>query len=146
MPVGDWNPIWLAIIAFSTLTMALVQVGAALAAMKAAKEVNATVTGFKRDLQPLLDDGRAFLQSARNTSEAAAEQLGRVQELAEDAGDKMRETRRRVEQTVMRPVRQAQSLLTAAQTFVSVLRGRRPAPRRLSVDDRILREVLQERA
>ena len=42
-------------------------------------------------------------------------------------------------------VNKARSFLTAARTFLSVLGGARPAGR-LSVDDRILREILQERA
>ena len=70
----SWNEAFLGVIALATLIMALIQVGAVIAAARIAKQAQQTLTTVQRDIRPLIAKVHAVADEASRTASLATAQ------------------------------------------------------------------------
>lgn len=142
--MNDSSNLWLAIIAISTLVMALVQVGAIIAGAIAARKVQARLAGVERRLQekiePLVDQVQPLVQRLTVVSADAARVSALAVQQAEKADVALTSAAKRLDQTlavvqnaVVAPAREGMALASALRAAVGSIRKgsttrRRPAP------------------
>jgi hypothetical protein len=141
--MNEWTNIWLAIIAVSTLLMALVQVGAVIAGAVAARKVQARLASLERRLQekvepfvdqvqPLVERMSVISADAARLSALAVQQAEKADAAVTSAAKRLDQTLAVVQNAVVAPAREGMALASALRAAVgSIRRGgttrRRPA-------------------
>ena len=125
---------WLAIIAVSTLVMAVIQVGALIAAAVTARRVQAQVTRVEQRLeqqvQPLLDRITVIGADAARISALAVQQAEKADVALTTAAQRMDQTLAVVQNAVVAPAREGMALAAALRAAVgSIKTGVRRRPR-----------------
>ena len=144
--MNDSSNLWLAIIAISTLVMALVQVGAIVAGALAARKVQARLTDVERRLQtrvePLVDQIQPLIERATTISADAARLSALAVQQAEKADVSFSSAARRLDQTlgvvqnaVVAPAREGMALASAIRAAVGSIRQGRTGRRRPAGSD-----------
>ena len=131
--MNDSSNIWLAIIAISTLVMALLQVGALVAGAIAARKVQARVADVEKRLeqqvQPLVERLNVMSADAARISALAVQQAEKADVALTSAARRMDQTLAVVQNAVVAPAREGMALAAALRAAVgSITKGvRRPA-------------------
>ena len=105
--------LFLGVIAVSVLVMAAIQVAAVVWAARTARRVNDLATRVERDLQPVLQSLQAISAEAARAAALAVVQMERADEMMAGLRDRVDETVRGVQDTLLRPARDLLSLLQA---------------------------------
>jgi hypothetical protein len=143
--MNDSN-IWLAIIAISTLVMALVQVGAIVAGAMAARKVQARIASLEQRLQqkvePLVDQVQPLVErlsvisaDATRLSALAVQQAEKADLAITSAARRLDQTLAVVQNAVVAPAREGMALASALRAAVGSIRQGRTSRRRPTGSD-----------
>jgi uncharacterized protein YoxC len=128
--VNELSGVFLAIIAVSTLVMALIQVGAIIAALRAAKQAQTMIATVQRDIQPLIADVKPLLarvnaiaDEASRTASIATAQAQKIDKLVTDLAKRTDETSLLVQQAIVTPAREGIAVVAAIKAALGVFRG-----------------------
>ncbi len=143
--MNDSN-VWLAIIAVSTLVMALVQVGAIVAGAIAARRVQARLASVEKRLQekveplvdqvlPLVEQLKVIGADATRLSALAVQQAEKADVAVTSAARRLDQTLAVVQNAVVAPAREGMALASAVRAAVGSIRKGRTTRRRPSGRD-----------
>jgi hypothetical protein len=121
--VSGWAVLFLGVIALATLVMAIIQVGAILAAGRLARQAQETLASVQRDIRPLLDRASAVVDEASRTAALATSQVQKVDRLITDLSERVDETAAILQQAIITPARDGMAVVAALRAGLAVLRG-----------------------
>jgi ribosomal protein L17 len=124
---NDWSTIFLAIIAIATLVMALIQVGAIIAAVRLAKQAQQLITSVQQDVKPLIARASAIAEEASRTVALATAQAQKVDRLVSDLSVRVEQTAGILQEAIVTPAREGLAIVAAVRAAVGALRGLREA-------------------
>jgi len=137
--VTEGGTLFLAIIAFATVTMALLQLGAVIYLMRVAKRVTTIADRVERDVAPLIDQLRAVTQEANHAAALAVAQLERADRLFANFSARADETIGLVQQSILNPLREGTAVVAGIRAGLAAVRelwgSRRPAGRGVEEED-----------
>ena len=116
------SDLYLGLIALAVLVMAAIQVGAIIAAARAARRLSVLADRVEREVSPIVESVRAMAADAAKTTSSAAAQMDRVTLLTQDLVKRVDRTASVLETSVLRPVREGYAVISALRTVVSSLR------------------------
>lgn len=119
----NWPLIFLGVIAISTLVMALIQVGAIVAALRAVGEAQKMIATVQQDVRPLIAKVSALADEAGRTAKLATLQAEKVDKLVTDLTRRVDETAVVVQQAITTPAREGMAILAAIKASLGALRG-----------------------
>ena len=124
------SELFLGIIAISVLVMALIQVGALVAAFRVAKRVELVSQQLETDIKPLITNLTEVTAELSRTAAVATRQVERVDQLFGNVTARVDQTLAVAQQFVQGPAKNGFALLSGVQAAVSAFRGIREASRR----------------
>jgi hypothetical protein len=124
---NDWSNIFLAIIAIATLVMALIQVGAIIAAVRLAKQAQQLIASVQQDVKPLIARANAIAEEASRTVALATAQAQKVDRLVTDLSVRVEQTAGILQEAIVTPAREGLAIVAAVRAAVGALRGLGPA-------------------
>jgi hypothetical protein len=138
--VSDWAGVWLAVIALSTLVMAIIQVGAIVYGARAARRLEIMLGRVEQDLKPILDQAQRVSTDAARMSALATAQVERVDQMFTDLSRRVDQTAAVIQQALVAPAREGAALFSAVRSTFAALRGlrgngRSGPPRGVEEDD-----------
>jgi hypothetical protein len=123
--VSEWGTIFLGVIALATLLMALVQVGAAVAAARALRRVDRLAEEVQREIRPLVARAHDIAEDAARAAALAAAQVERVDAIMADMSRRVDETATVLQRAIVEPAREGAALFAAVRAGFAALRGLR---------------------
>ncbi len=120
--MNDWQAIFLGVIAGSTLVMALIQIGAIIAALKLARQAQDALASVRQELRPLIAKATVLADEASRTAALASAQAQKVDRLVTDLAKRVDETSSIVQGAIVTPAREGRAILAAIRAGLSVLR------------------------
>jgi hypothetical protein len=124
--MNDSSNTWLAIIAISTLVMALIQVGALIAGAIAARKLEARIARVEAQVQaqvqPLIDRLNVIGADAARLSALAVKQAEKADVALTSAARRMDQTLAVVQNAVVAPAREGMALASALRAAVGSIR------------------------
>lgn len=128
--MNEWSGVFLAIIAVSTLVMALIQVGAIVAMLRVARQAQQAIGTVQRDIQPLLADvkpllarANAIADEASRTASIATAQAEKIDKLVTDLARRTDETSLLVQEAIVTPAREGIAVVAAIKAALGVFKG-----------------------
>lgn len=131
----DWYLVFLGAIAAATLLMALLQVGAVVAAARAFKRIERLADDVHREVRPLLERATEVAEDARRAAALAAQQVERVDRMMADVTLRVSETAELLQRTVTTPIREGSAVLAGLRAGLAALRGLRGSGRSGRLED-----------
>ena len=122
---SGWSEVFLGVIALATLVMALIQVGAIIAALRLARQAQEVVTSVQRDLRPLIAKANAIAEEASRTVALATAQAQKVDRVVTDLSRRVEETAQLLQEAIVRPAREGMAIVAAIKAGLGALRGLR---------------------
>ena len=123
------SELFLAIIALSTLTMALVQVGAIVAILKIARQTQQAVADLQREVQPLIAKASAVADEATRTATLVTAQTQKIDRLLTDFTVRFDKTSAVVQQAIVTPAREGMALIAGLKAALGALQSMRERTR-----------------
>lgn len=134
--MNDSVNVWLAIIAISTLVMAVIQVGAIVAALIMARRAQARVNRLEQQVQPLLARVDVIGADLTRLSALAVQQAEKADVAISSAARRVDQTLAVVQNAVVAPAREGMAIAAAVRAAVSSLKkGGRRRPNGATEDD-----------
>lgn len=132
--MSDWGTLFLGVIAAATLVMAVLQIGAVVAAARVARRVERLADELHGEVKPLIASAHAIAQDAQRAAGLAAAQAERVDALISDLSRRMDQTAGVLQDALIRPAREGLAIVAGLKAGFEMLRGRRgqaasPGPR-----------------
>ena len=132
----DWPQLFLGVIAAATLVMALLQVGAVVAAARMARQAQdalgkaqqaivtaqETITSVREEIRPLIAKAHAIVDEASKTAALASAQAGKIDRVLTDLSMKVEQTSAIVQQAIVTPAREGIAIFAALKAALRVLR------------------------
>lgn len=134
----NWNAVFLGLIALATLVMAVIQVGAIVAALRIAKQAQATLDSVQQEIRPLIARASAVVDEASRTAALATVQAQKVDRLLTDVSRRVEETAAVVHDAIVTPAREGFAIVAAIRAALGAIRGfgdRRPRHARGSEEE-----------
>jgi hypothetical protein len=122
---SGWSGVFLGVIAFATLVMALIQVGAIIAALRLARQAQEALTSVQRDIRPLVAKANAIVDEASRTAALATAQAQKIDRLVTDLSRRVEETAALLQDAIVKPAREGLAIVAAIKAGLSALRGLR---------------------
>jgi hypothetical protein len=123
----EWPTVFLAVIALATLVMALVQVGAIIALVRAARQAQQALASVQQEVKPLIARVNAIAEEASRTVALATAQAQKVDRLVSDLSVRVEETATILQDAIVTPAREGLAVVAAIRAGVGALRGLRDA-------------------
>jgi hypothetical protein len=120
--VSVWAEVFLGVIAFATLTMAVIQLAAVVYGWTMAKRLNRLMSEIEREMKPLSQSLNAIARDASRVTSLAAGQVERIDRLITDLTDRIEETASTVQAVLLRPLREGAALLSGIKAAIDVFR------------------------
>ena len=144
--MNDWGNVFLGVIAAATLIMALIQVGAIVAALKVARQAQEAVgkaqttlitaqqaiTSVREEIRPLIARATAIADEASKSAALATAQAQKIDRLVTDLSRRVEDTSAVVQQAIVTPAREGLAILAALRAGLATLRGASDWRRRTS--------------
>jgi hypothetical protein len=89
---SGWSEMFLGVIAFGTLIMALIQVGAVIAAVRLARQAQQMMASVQQEVRPLIARANALADEASRTVALATAQAQKVDRVVTDLSRRVEET------------------------------------------------------
>ena len=121
----ETGELFLGIIAFSVLIMALVQVGAIFAGIRLARRVDQIAVQLDHDIKPLLANLTALSNEAARAAALAAKQAERLDRVFGELVQRVDETLRAAQDFVTGPARQGMAIMSGVKAVLEAFRGMR---------------------
>ncbi len=128
--MSDTGELFLGIIAFAVLLMALIQVAAIVAGIRLARRVDRLATQLEQDVKPLLANLTAVTTEAARTAALAARQVERFDQVFADLTERVDQTLAAAQSFVIGPARQGIAIFAGVSAVIDSFRGLREASRR----------------
>ena len=119
----NWTPVFLAVIAIATLTMAIIQVGAIIYAGRLAKRVERLATQVEHEIQPLLGRLNTAASDAARVAALAAAQAERMDVVLTDITGQVQDTVTQVRTAIIAPAREGRAVVSGIRAALAALRG-----------------------
>lgn len=117
--------LFLGIIAVATLVMALIQVGAIIAAARLGRRMQQMVTTMQEEVRPLIARANSVAEEASKTAVIASAQAEKIDKLVTDLTRRVDETSIVVQQAIVTPARETLALVAGLKAGMAALRGLR---------------------
>ena len=124
--------LFLGIIAFAVLVMAVIQVGAIIAGLRLAKRVDRMADQLERDIKPLIANLTTVSTEAARAASMAAAQLERFDKVFSELAQRVDRTLAAAQDFVTGPARQGMAVMTGVRAMLDAFKGIREATRRRS--------------
>lgn len=128
--MSDTGELFLGIIAFAVLLMALIQVAAIVAGIRLTRRVDRLATQLEQDVKPLLANLTAVTTEAARTAALAARQVERFDQVFADLTERVDQTLAAAQSFVIGPARQGIAIFAGVSAVIDSFRGLREASRR----------------
>jgi uncharacterized protein YciW len=119
----DWSQAFLGVIAAATLIMAVIQIGAILAALRLAREAQQVLTSVQQEVRPLIAKANSLADEASKTVAIATAQAQKVDRLVNDLSRRVEETAGVLQEAIITPAREGMAIMAALRAGLSALRG-----------------------
>ena len=126
----ETGELFLGIIAFAVLIMALIQVFAIFAGIRLAKRVDQLATQIDQEIKPLIANLTALSSEAARAAALAAKQAERLDRVFGDLVHRVDETLAAAQEFVTGPARQGMAIMAGVKAVIDSFRGMREASRR----------------
>lgn len=127
---SDWSNVFLGVIAFATLIMALIQIGAIVAALRLARQAQEVMRSVQQEVRPLIARANAIAEEASRTMALATAQAEKIDRVVTDLSRRAEETAAVLQEAIITPAREAMAIVAALKAGFGALRGfRGRAPR-----------------
>jgi len=128
--VSETGELFLGVIAFAVLLMAVVQVAAIFAGIRLAKRVDQLTQHIDQDVKPLLANLTALTGEAARTAALAAKQVERFDQVFAEMTQRVDQTLAAAQSFVEGPARQGMAIFAGVSALIDSFRGLREASRR----------------
>jgi ElaB/YqjD/DUF883 family membrane-anchored ribosome-binding protein len=128
--VTETGELFLGIIAFAVLVMALVQVGAIVAGLRLARRVDQIATQLDQEIKPLIANLNTLSSEAARAAGLAAKQAERLDRVFGELVQRVDEALAAAQEFVTGPARQGMAIVAGIKAVVESFRGMREASRR----------------
>jgi hypothetical protein len=128
--VSETGELFLGIIAFAVLIMALIQVYAIFAGIRLAKRVDQIAAQIDQEIKPLIANLTAFSSEAARAAALAAKQAERLDRVFGELVQRVDETLAAAQAFVTGPARQGMAIMAGVKAVIDSFRGMREASRR----------------
>lgn len=128
--MSDTGELFLGVIAFAVLLMALIQVAAIVAGIRLARRVDQLATQLEQDVKPLLANLTAVTTEAARTAALAARQVERFDRVFAELTERVDQTLAAAQSFVIGPARQGMAIFAGVSALIDSFRGLREASRR----------------
>jgi len=118
-----WSDLFLGVIAAATLVMALVQVGAVIAALRLSRQAQQAIQSVHQEVKPLLARAQSIAEEASRTVALATAQAQKVDRLITDLSQRIDETSTVVQDAIITPAREGLAIVAAVKATLTALRG-----------------------
>jgi len=122
---SGWSDLFLGAIAAATLVMALIQVGAIIAALRLAKQAQQAIQSVHQEVRPLIARAQTLTEEASRTVALATAQAQKVDRLITDLSQRVDETSIVLQEAIITPAREGLAIVAAIKASLSALRGLR---------------------
>jgi hypothetical protein len=119
------SDLFLGVIAAATLVMALVQVGAIIAALRLTRQAQQAIQSVHQDVKPLLARAQSIAEEASRTVALATAQAQKVDRLITDLSQRVDETATVLQDAIITPAREGLAIVAAVKAGLTALRGMR---------------------
>jgi hypothetical protein len=120
--------------AAALVVMAVIQVGAIVAAILAARRVERLLGRLERELQPAMERVTAMTGEAARAASLAATQVERVDRVVADLGRRVETSAAAVQRAIGRPAREGAALVAGVRAGLVTLRDQRQRRRAAGTD------------
>lgn len=120
-----WGTLFLGVIAVATLLMAVLQVGAVIAALRLARRVERLADEVHSEVKPLIARANAIAEDAQRAAVLAAAQAERVDAVMSGLSRRVDETAGALQQALIRPAREGLAIMAGLKAGFEMLRSRR---------------------
>jgi len=128
--VSETGELFLGVIAFAVLVMAVIQVAAIFAGLRLAKRVDQLATQLDQDIKPLLANLNALSTEAARTAALAAKQVERFDQVFAELTQRVDQTLAAAQSFVVGPARQGMAIFAGVSALIDSFRGLRESSRR----------------
>ena len=128
--MSETAEVFLGIIAFAVLVMAVIQVAAIVAGIRLAKRIDALAAQIDQDIKPLIANLTALSSEAARAAALAAAQVERFDRVFGDMAARVDQTLSVAQAFVTGPARQGMAIMAGAKAVIEAIRGLREASRR----------------
>lgn len=128
--MSDTGELFLGIIAFAVLIMALIQVGAIFAGLRLARRVDQLATQLDQEIKPLIANLTAMSSEAARAAALAAKQAERLDRVFGELVQRVDVTLAAAQEFVTGPARQGMAIAAGVKAVIDSFRGLREASRR----------------
>ena len=123
---SGWSDVFLGVIAAATLVMALIQIGAIIAAVRLARQAQQMIASVQQEVRPLVAKANAIADEASRTVALATAQAQKVDRLMTDLSRRVDETAAVLQEAIITPAREGLAIVAAIKAALGTLRGLRP--------------------
>jgi hypothetical protein len=120
---SGWSEIFLGVIAVGTLIMALIQVGAIIAAMRLARQAQQMIASVQQEVRPLIAKVNGIADEASRTLALATAQGQKVDRVVTDLSRRVEETSAVLQEAIVTPAREGMAIMAAIRAGLGALRG-----------------------
>ncbi len=128
--MSETGELFLGIIAFAVLIMALIQVGAIFFGLRLAKRVDQIATQLDQDIKPLIANLTAMSSEAARAASLAAKQAERLDRAFGEMVQRVDQTLLAAQDFVTGPARQGMAIMAGVKAVIDSFKGFREATRR----------------
>lgn len=122
---SGWSDVFLGAIAVGTLVMAVIQVGAIIAALRLARQAQQVMHSVQQEVRPLVARANAIVEEASRTVALATAQAQKVDRLVTDLARRVDETAGVLQAAIVTPAREGLAIVAAIKACLGALRGLR---------------------
>jgi hypothetical protein len=134
--VSETGELFLGIIAFAVMIMALIQIGAIFAGIRLARRVDQLATQLDQEIKPLLANLTALSSEAARAAALAAKQAERLDYVFGELVQRADDTLAAAQEFVTGPARQGMAIMAGVKAVLDTYRGLREASRRRTTASR----------
>jgi hypothetical protein len=120
-----WADVFLGVIAFATLVMAVIQVGAIVAAVRLARQAQQVMASMQQEVRPLIARANAIAEEASKTVALATAQAEKVDRVVTNLARRTEETAAILQDAIITPAREGMAIVAAIKAGLGVFRGLR---------------------
>ena len=128
--MSETGEIFLGIIAFAVMIMALIQVGAIFAGLRLAKRVDQLAKQLDQEIKPLMANLTTLSSEAARAAALAAKQAERLDRVFGELVQRVDVTLAAAQEFVIGPARQGMAIMAGVRAVIDSFRGLREASRR----------------
>ncbi len=120
---SGWSEVFLGVIASATLIMAIIQVGAIVAALRLAKQTHQMVASVQQEVRPLIAKANGIAEEATRTVALATAQAQKVDRVVTDLSRRVEETAAVLQEAIVTPAREGLAIVAGIRAGLSALGG-----------------------